>query len=145
MSISDDVLEEAAAALGDLLRERGLLLTTAESCTGGWVAKALTDRAGSSDYVHSGLVTYSNEAKRVLLEVTDKSLTEHGAVSEPVVREMVAGALAATGAHVAVSVSGVAGKEYVYVARFGAAEATARIAGKVDIARSVHRQAAARV
>ncbi|BES72150.1 nicotinamide-nucleotide amidase [Marinobacter nanhaiticus D15-8W] len=109
MSISDDVLEEAAVALGDLLRERGLMITTAESCTGGWVAKALTDRAGSSDYVHSGLVTYSNEAKRVLLEVTDKSLTEHGAVSEPVVREMVAGALAATGAQVAVSISGVAG------------------------------------
>lgn len=109
MSLSDEVLEDAAAALGDLLRERGLMITTAESCTGGWVAKALTDRAGSSDYVHSGLVTYSNDAKSTLLGVTEQSLTEHGAVSEPVVREMVAGAIATTGVQVAVAISGVAG------------------------------------
>ncbi|ROU00415.1 nicotinamide-nucleotide amidase [Marinobacter sp. R17] len=109
MTISDDTLFTSAAELGDLLRQKGQMITTAESCTGGWVAKVLTDRAGSSDYVHSGLVTYSNDAKRGLLGVSETALEEYGAVSEPVVREMVAGALAATGADVAVAISGVAG------------------------------------
>lgn len=108
-TVSDAMLSEAAAGLGDDLRARGLMIVTAESCTGGWVAKALTDRAGSSDYVLGGLVTYSNDAKVSLLGVTEASLDNHGAVSEPVVREMVAGALVATGAQVAVSISGVAG------------------------------------
>lgn len=109
MAVTDDQLAEAGNALGVLLEQRGLMITTAESCTGGWVAKVLTDRAGSSAYVHSGIVTYSNEAKSELLGVTDLSLAEHGAVSEPVVREMVAGAVATTGADIAVAISGVAG------------------------------------
>ncbi len=109
MSVTDDQLECAANRLGDDLIRQGRTIATAESCTGGWVAKVLTDRAGSSAYVEAGLVTYSNEAKRGMLGVTEKSLEEHGAVSEPVVREMVAGALAATGASVAVAISGVAG------------------------------------
>lgn len=108
-TVSDAALAEAANSLGDTLRERGLMIVTAESCTGGWVAKALTDRAGSSDYVLGGLVTYANQAKMGLLGVTTSALEKHGAVSEPVVREMVAGALATTGADVAVSISGVAG------------------------------------
>ncbi|SFR57951.1 nicotinamide-nucleotide amidase [Marinobacter gudaonensis] len=109
MRASDQELEGAGNRLGDRLLETGRTVATAESCTGGWVAKVLTDRAGSSAYVLGGLVTYSNDAKQALLGVTGKSLDEHGAVSEPVVREMVAGALAATGASVAVAISGVAG------------------------------------
>ncbi|MEE3169566.1 MAG: nicotinamide-nucleotide amidase [Pseudomonadota bacterium] len=109
MLASDQQLEDAGNRLGDRLLGTGRTVATAESCTGGWVAKVLTDRAGSSAYVLGGLVTYSNEAKQALLGVTKKSLDEHGAVSEPVVREMVAGALAATGASVAVAISGVAG------------------------------------
>lgn len=109
MRASDQELKGAGNRLGDRLLETGRTVATAESCTGGWVAKVLTDRAGSSAYVLGGLVTYSNDAKQALLGVTGKSLDEHGAVSEPVVREMVAGALAATGASVAVAISGVAG------------------------------------
>ncbi|HEY9121329.1 MAG TPA: nicotinamide-nucleotide amidohydrolase family protein [Marinobacter sp.] len=109
MPLTDEALAEAGNQLADILERRQLTIATAESCTGGWVAKVLTDRAGSSAYVLAGLVTYSNEAKRALLGVTEPSLNEQGAVSEPVVREMVAGALAATGASVAVAISGVAG------------------------------------
>ena len=101
MPLTDEALAEAGTQLADVLMQRELTIATAESCTGGWVAKVLTDRAGSSSYVLAGLVTYSNDAKRGLLGVTEPSLGEHGAVSEPVVREMVAGALAATGADVA--------------------------------------------
>jgi len=109
MLASDYDLDEAGNRLGEHLLQLGRTVATAESCTGGWVAKVLTDRAGSSAYVLGGLVTYGNEVKQALLGVTRKSLDEHGAVSEPVVREMVAGALAATGAGVAVAISGVAG------------------------------------
>lgn len=109
MTISDQQLTDAGTYLAGVLEHQGFTITTAESCTGGWVAKVLTDRAGSSVYVDSGLVTYSNHAKQALLGVTDQSLRDHGAVSEPVVREMVAGALAVTGADVAVAISGVAG------------------------------------
>ncbi|PXX90420.1 nicotinamide-nucleotide amidase [Marinobacter vulgaris] len=109
MPLTDEALTEAGEQLAEVLERRQLTIATAESCTGGWVAKVLTDRAGSSAYVLAGLVTYSNGAKTQLLGVTEKSLNEYGAVSEPVVREMVAGALAATGASVAVAISGVAG------------------------------------
>ncbi|MBW7472528.1 nicotinamide-nucleotide amidohydrolase family protein [Marinobacter sp. M216] len=109
MTASDQELSEAGARLGKLLERQGRMVVTAESCTGGWVAKVLTDRAGSSAYVLGGLVTYSNSAKEGLLGVSGQSLADHGAVSEPVVREMVAGALAVTGADVAVAISGVAG------------------------------------
>jgi len=109
MPLTDGALAEAGEQLAMVLENRKLTIATAESCTGGWVAKVLTDRAGSSSYVLAGLVTYSNETKRALLGVTEPSLTQHGAVSEPVVREMVAGALSTTGASVAVAISGVAG------------------------------------
>ncbi|SOB76254.1 nicotinamide-nucleotide amidase [Marinobacter sp. LV10R510-11A] len=109
MPASDHELEHAGSQLAEQLLAAGHTLATAESCTGGWVAKVLTDKAGSSAYVVGGLVTYSNDAKQALLGVTDASLANHGAVSEPVVREMVAGALATTGANLAVAVSGVAG------------------------------------
>ena len=111
MSLTDAELKEAGDRLGNALIDRGQTIATAESCTGGWVAKVLTDRAGSSAYTLAGLVTYSNQAKKELLGVTESSLENHGAVSEPVVREMVAGALATTGADVAVAISGVAGPD----------------------------------
>jgi len=109
MPASDHELEQAGSQLGEKLLAGNLTLITAESCTGGWVAKVMTDKPGSSAYMEGGLVTYSNHAKQKLLGVASRTLDTHGAVSEPVVREMVAGALATTGAGVAVAVSGVAG------------------------------------
>ncbi len=100
----------AAAGLLELCRDRKLMLVTAESCTGGLVAAALTEIAGSSDVVERGFVTYSNEAKRELLGVPQALLDTHGAVSEPVARAMADGALArAPQAALAVAVTGIAG------------------------------------
>ena len=90
-------------------RAKGLKVVTAESCTGGLVAAAMTAIAGSSDVVERGFVTYSNEAKREMLGVPWDAILGHGAVSEPVARAMAAGALARSGADIAVSVTGVAG------------------------------------
>jgi nicotinamide-nucleotide amidase len=87
----------------------GLRIATAESCTGGMVAAALTDMAGSSDVFERGFVTYSNAAKVELLGVAEATLAAHGAVSEPVAREMAEGALAHSAADLAVSVTGIAG------------------------------------
>src|SRR5690606_33504537 len=109
MQATDQAMQQAAEQLGQLLLQQVRTIATAESCTGGWVAKMLTDRAGSSAYLMAGLVTYSNEAKQAILGVEEKVLAEHGAVSEPVVRQMVAGAVRATGVDVAVAISGVAG------------------------------------
>lgn len=90
-------------------RRAGLKLATAESCTGGLVAGALTDIAGSSDVVERGFVTYSNQAKFDLLGVPVELLIAHGAVSEPVARAMAEGAVAHSAADVAVAVTGIAG------------------------------------
>ncbi|MGP9833948.1 nicotinamide-nucleotide amidase [Marinobacter sp. NSM] len=109
MQASDQQLESAGNTLGDWLAEHGKTIATAESCTGGWVAKVLTDRAGSSAYLMAGLVTYSNEAKQAILGVEESVLAEHGAVSEPVVRQMVAGAIRAADVDIAVAISGIAG------------------------------------
>ena len=98
-----------AAALLDRCRSRGLKIATAESCTGGLVAALLTEIPGSSDVVERGFVTYSNDAKRELLGVASETLAAYGAVSEPTAREMAAGALLASKADIAVSVTGVAG------------------------------------
>lgn len=102
-------LDALAARLGKVLLARGLRLVTAESCTGGWVAKVVTDIAGSSDWFDRGFVTYSNAAKEDMLGVCGETLAQHGAVSEPVVLEMAAGALRHSQAQVAVAVSGIAG------------------------------------
>ena len=88
---------------------RGWCIATAESCTGGMVAAAITDVPGSSAVFDRGFVTYTNAAKTEALGVDPETLESHGAVSEPVVREMARGALAASGADMAVSVSGIAG------------------------------------
>lgn len=87
----------------------GLTIATAESCTGGLVAAALTEVAGSSDVFERGFVTYSNAAKMELLGVLEETLAAHGAVSEEVAREMADGALARSAADIAVSVTGIAG------------------------------------
>lgn len=95
--------------LATQLRRRGWLLATAESCTGGLIAAACTDLAGSSDWFERGFVTYSNAAKTELLGVPPALIEQHGAVSEPVARAMVAGAVAHSAAHVSVAVTGIAG------------------------------------
>lgn len=89
--------------------ERGLMLATAESCTGGMIAAAITDLIGASNVLERGFVTYSNEAKMELLGVSPDTLEKHGAVSEATARAMAAGALKHSHADVAVSVTGIAG------------------------------------
>ncbi|MET0088205.1 MAG: nicotinamide-nucleotide amidase [Sedimenticola sp.] len=105
----DQELEQLSLKLGERLAAKGLVMVTAESCTGGWVAKALTDIAGSSGCFDRGFITYSNEAKQDMLGVARETLEHHGAVSEPTVREMVLGALANSRGDVAVAISGIAG------------------------------------
>ena len=100
---------EAARDLLAELERRGLTLATAESCTGGLIAAALTAIPGSSAVVGCGFVTYSNAAKQAMLGVPSALLACHGAVSEPVARAMAEGALAASGADLAVSCTGIAG------------------------------------
>jgi nicotinamide-nucleotide amidase len=105
---ADALLAEARAVL-DLCRADGLKIAIAESCTGGLVAALLTEIAGSSDVVERGFVTYSNAAKQELIGVAAATLAVHGAVSEATAREMAQGALRASRADIAVSVTGVAG------------------------------------
>ncbi len=104
-------MENISAQVGAVLKAHGMMLTTAESCTGGGVAQAITEVAGSSVWFERGFVTYSNLAKQQMLGVAESTLKQHGAVSEAVVREMVAGALANSAAHIALSVSGIAGPD----------------------------------
>jgi len=101
----ETLLVQVAAAL----QAKGWMLTTAESCTGGWIAKLCTDLTGSSTWFERGFVTYSNEAKQDMLGVPVATLAEHGAVSEAVTAAMATGALLHSRAQVAVSVSGIAG------------------------------------
>lgn len=101
MSLAEDV--------SSLLRRRGWMMTSAESCTGGLIAAAITDLPGSSDIFDRGFVTYSNQAKMDLLGVLPATLDAHGAVSEQTAREMAAGALKRTGCRIAVAVTGIAG------------------------------------
>ena len=101
--------EELASRVLDACRARELKIATAESCTGGMVAAALTDIAGSSDVFERGFVTYSNEAKQEILSVTEQTLARHGAVSGETACEMVLGTLARSRADIAVSITGVAG------------------------------------
>lgn len=105
-----DILQ-LSGLVGDRLKARGATMTCAESCTGGWLAKIITDVAGSSGWFDYGFVTYSNQAKQALVNVNEKTLADFGAVSSEVVQEMAAGALTAAGADFAVSVSGIAGPD----------------------------------
>jgi nicotinamide-nucleotide amidase len=102
-------MDDIAAQLGRRLKAAGRKLVTAESCTGGWAAQAVTAIAGSSDWFERGFVTYSNDAKREMLGVSADTLARHGAVSEQAALEMASGALARSRASVALAVTGVAG------------------------------------
>ena len=100
---------EIIRQVADLLQNSSQMLATAESCTGGMIAAACTDLAGSSNWFERGFVTYSNAAKTELLGVDAALIVQHGAVSEPVARAMAEGAIAHSKAHVSVAVTGVAG------------------------------------
>lgn len=106
-----EAINELAKALVDELVIASKAVATAESCSGGWIAKAITDVPGASQVFHYGIVSYSNGAKEQLLGVQNPVIEEHGSVSEPVVEEMANGALNLSGADIAVAVSGVAGPE----------------------------------
>jgi nicotinamide-nucleotide amidase len=110
-TMTDSELMQLSEQVGQALKAQGATVSTAESCTGGWIAKVLTDIAGSSAWFERGFVTYSNEAKSQMIGVSEATLAEHGAVSEPVVVEMAIGALRAARATYAISVSGVAGPD----------------------------------
>ena len=109
MSETGDTIDRDVQALAQALKQRGWMLATAESCTGGMIAAACTDLAGSSEWFDRGVVTYSYEAKTELLGVDAALIAQHGAVSEPVVRAMAEGAIAHSRAHIAVAVTGIAG------------------------------------
>lgn len=109
MAVDDAALRRLAARVAKKLRAAGETIVTAESCTGGFIAKCLTDLPGSSDYFDRGWVTYSNSAKRAELGVEAAALARHGAVSEAVALAMVRGALERSKAEHAVAVTGIAG------------------------------------
>ncbi|MFJ5251199.1 nicotinamide-nucleotide amidase [Serratia liquefaciens] len=131
--MSEQQLRKLSVAVGEKLKANGQWITCAESCTGGAIAKAITDIAGSSAYFDRGFVTYSNTAKHELLCVAEATLNAHGAVSEEVVREMAQGALHAARANLALSVSGIAGPDGGSVEKpvgtvwFGFAESSGRV------------------
>jgi len=107
--MASDTLFMLATRVGARLKAKGLMLASAESCTGGWVAQAVTAISGSSEWFDRGFITYSNQAKREMLGVRAETLDAYGAVSEPTAREMASGALAHSGAGLSVAVTGVAG------------------------------------
>ena len=106
---TDAELLRLAGEVASVVQRQRLMLVTAESCSGGWIAKALTDLPGSSAWFDAGVVTYSYQAKEALLGVDPKTLERTGAVSEETVLEMVSGALSRFGAGIAVAVTGIAG------------------------------------
>ncbi len=107
--MTDEKLYALAAGVGQALKAKGMMMAAAESCTGGWIAQAVTAVPGSSAWFERGFVTYTYISKREMLGVKAETLEAHGAVSEQTVREMTAGALERSHAQVAVSVSGTAG------------------------------------
>jgi len=109
--LSEGELDALAARVGARLHAAGRRLATAESCTAGWIAKAITDVAGSSAWFECGYVTYSDAAKQRDLGVAGHTLGEFGAVSEQTAREMAAGALRVPGVSVAIAVTGIAGPD----------------------------------
>jgi nicotinamide-nucleotide amidase len=106
---SDADLHKLAIQVGARLMESEWRLVSAESCTGGWIGKAVTDVGGSSNWYLGGVISYSNVLKERLLGVRHSTLQDHGAVSEPVAQQMAIGALETLGGHIAVAVTGIAG------------------------------------
>lgn len=109
MVSEQNLLAQLSIKVGNRLREEQLMLTTAESCTGGLVATAMTDISGSSEWFERGFVTYSNQAKTEMIGVPAELIEKHGAVSEPVARAMAEGALLNSRAQLSLSITGVAG------------------------------------
>ena len=109
MNSQETSIEELVQQLAAKLTEKGWMLATAESCTGGMIAAACTDLAGSSQWFDRGFVTYSNEAKTEMLGVPAELIEKHGAVSEEVVRAMAEGAIRHSRAQVSIAVTGIAG------------------------------------
>lgn len=109
MNITTEQLSALATEVGHLLKDQGLQLVTAESCTGGWLSKVITDIPGSSHWFDRGFITYTNISKREMLGVSAETLVRYGAVSEETVREMVKGALKRSHGQVSVGISGIAG------------------------------------
>ena len=107
----DNALFDLAERLGQRLKAKGHKIATAESCTGGWIAQAITDVPGSSAWFDRGFVTYSNNAKVQMLDVSPRTLAQYGAVSTETATEMVAGALANSEANWAIAVTGIAGPD----------------------------------
>lgn len=106
-----DAITTLSGQLGEQLKQHKQILATAESCTGGGVASAITDIAGSSGWFDRAFVTYSNDAKMEMLGVSAETLEQHGAVSEEVVEEMARGALNHSRATIAIAISGIAGPD----------------------------------
>jgi nicotinamide-nucleotide amidase len=106
---TDSVVHQLAIRVGNKLRDGRLMLATAESCTGGMVATAMTDISGSSGWFERGFVTYSNQAKTEMIGVPAELIDKHGAVSEPVARAMAEGALRNSRAQVSLAITGIAG------------------------------------
>lgn len=102
-------MEDLSRRVGEQLKRAGGVLVTAESCTGGWVAQAVTSIGGSSEWFDRGFVVYSNAAKREMLGVSEQTLAIHGAVSEEIAREMARGALERSRGTLALAVTGIAG------------------------------------
>ncbi len=107
----NDTINHLVQQLSELLIERGWMIATVESCTGGMIAESITRMPGSSDWFERGFVTYSNDAKQELVGVSSESLHDHGAVSSAVAREMAVGGIQSSRADLAVSVTGVAGPD----------------------------------
>ena len=107
----NDSIDHLVQQLSELLIERGWMIATVESCTGGMISESITRMPGSSDWFERGFVTYSNDAKQELVGVSSGSLRDHGAVSAAVAREMAAGGIRSSRADLAVSVTGVAGPD----------------------------------
>ena len=107
----DEQLLSLSQSLGKVLEQKKMILVTAESCTGGWVAEVVTSVSGSSRWFERGFVTYSDAAKQELLSVKTETLATHGAVSEETVREMAAGALKNSHGSISLAITGIAGPE----------------------------------
>lgn len=111
MQSEQDVIFDLAETTGRKLKRQGWLLTSAESCTGGWLGQAITAVAGSSEWYERGFITYSNRAKMEMLHVSSSALQQFGAVSVEVAYEMAAGALKNSPADISVAITGIAGPE----------------------------------
>lgn len=106
-----DVAQRLASRVGEALKQRGFMLVTAESCTGGWVSKVVTSVSGSSTWFDRGFITYSDISKQDMLGVKAETLQRHGSVSEEVVLEMAAGALQHSAGQASIAISGIAGPD----------------------------------